>query len=292
LYHIKQYSFLALGTFIIAVCFNLLQSPNQIASGGLTGASLVLGDVFHISSAIILWAATLVLLIGGSCFLGIHTILKNIIGSLLIPFFVYATKELPPLTHDPLLAAIYGGLGVGLGLAVVFRAEGNTGGFTLIAQILHQKKAIKHSTSIMVMDAVVMIAGGIVFSPEKALYALIGAFVTRMTMDYMVRVQNQNSKVAYIISSLEFEKQISESILTELDRGLTKLSGSGGYTNNERTVMVTVLDSSKITKLRSLIREIDPQAFIILCEATEVFGEGFTHPVPAPEQKLISSSAI
>ncbi|MEM1504577.1 YitT family protein [Domibacillus sp. 8LH] len=292
MYQVKQYSFLVLGTFIIAVCFNLLQSPNQIASGGLTGASLVLGDVFHISSAIILWAATLVLLVGGSCFLGLHTILKNIIGSLLIPFFVYVTKEIPPLTHDPLLAAIYGGLGVGLGLSVVFRAEGNTGGFTLIAQILHKKKAIKHSTSIMVMDAAVMIAGGIVFSPEKALYALVGTFITRLTMDYAVRVQQKNSKVAYIISSAEFEKQISESILTELDRGLTKLSGSGGYTNNERIMMVTVLAPSKITTLRALVQDIDPHAFIILCEATEVFGEGFTQPVSPPPKKLVSSNAI
>ncbi|WP_050179716.1 YitT family protein [Domibacillus robiginosus] len=291
MYQIKQYLFLVLGTFIIALCFNLLQSPNQIASGGLTGASLVLGDIFHLSSAIILWAATLVLLIGGSCFLGVHTILKNIIGSLFIPFFVYVTKEIPPLTHDPLLAAIYGGLGVGFGLAVVFRAEGNTGGFTLIAQILHQKKAIKHSTSILVMDAAVMIAGGIVFSPEKALYALVGAFVTRLTMDYAVRVQQKNSKVAYIISSMEFEKQISESILTELDRGLTKLSGSGGYTNNERIVMVTVLAPSKIATLKALVQHVDPHAFIILCEATEVFGEGFTQPV-SPPKKLVSSNAI
>ncbi|MBP1933357.1 YitT family protein [Ammoniphilus resinae] len=272
---VKQYGSILVGTLIIALAFNVLQSPNEIASGGLTGASLVLSSVFHVSSAIVLWGCTLLLLIICGYFLGLGTLFKSVFGSLLIPFFVDVTRGLAPLTHDPLLAAIYSGLGVGLGLVLVFRAGGNIGGFTLITQILHKKRAVKHSTSILFLDATVMIAGGLVFSPEKALYALLGAFVTRMTMEF-IQGKSQGSKVAYIITSGEFEKQISQTILHELDRGLTRISGAGGYTNHERVIMVTVLSPTKVNPLKALVQAIDPLAFIILCEATEVVGEGFS----------------
>ncbi|MGG3887524.1 YitT family protein [Metabacillus fastidiosus] len=286
---IKFYASMLAGTFIVALSFTLLQGPNQIASGGLTGASLVLSYVFHVPSAIILLVTTLLLLIVCCCFLGLHSILKSVVGSLLIPFFIYLTSKLPPLTDDPLLASIFGGLGVGVGLGVVFRAGGNTGGFTLIAQILYKRKSIKQSTSIIFMDAAVMIAGGLIFSPEKALYALVGAFVTRKTID-IIQGRNKGSKVAYIISSKECEKGITESVLHGLDRGLTKITGAGGYTNSERVIMMTVLDQLKIKDLKSMIQEIDPHAFIIFCEATEVFGEGFTPSFhPAYSKKLISS---
>ncbi|MED4531628.1 YitT family protein [Metabacillus fastidiosus] len=286
---VKFYASMLAGTFIVALSFTLLQGPNQIASGGLTGASLVLSYVFHVPSAIILFVTTLLLLIVCCYFLGLHSILKSVVGSLLIPFFIYLTSKFPPLTDDPLLASIFGGLGVGVGLGVVFRAHGNTGGFTLIAQILYKRKSIKQSTSIIFMDATVMIAGGLIFSPEKALYALVGAFVTRKTID-IIQGKNKGSKVAYIISSKEYEKGITESVLHGLDRGLTKITGAGGYTNSERVIMMTVLDQLKIKDLKSMVQEIDPHAFIIFCEATEVFGEGFPPAFPPSySKKLISS---
>ncbi|MCI2255615.1 YitT family protein [Domibacillus sp. PGB-M46] len=287
---IKHYISMLAGTFIIALSFTLLQGPNQIASGGLTGASLVLSSIFNAPSAIILWVTTLFLLVVCCYFLGVHSILKSVIGSLLIPFFVYLTNDLPPLTNDPLLASICGGLGVGAGLGLVFRAGGNTGGFTLIAQSLHKIKAAKHSTSIMYMDAAVMIAGGLIFSPEKALYALAGAFVTRKTMD-IIQGKNTRSNIVYVISSENYEKRIANWVLYKLGRGLTKVSGAGGYSGNERVIMMIVLEQSKVKDLRSSVQEIDPHAFIILCEATEVFGEGFTPFFPVPEgKKAVTSS--
>lgn len=285
---VKFYASMLVGTFVIALSFTLLQGPNQIASGGLTGASLVLSNIFNVPSATVLLVTTILLLVICCYFLGIHSILKSVIGSLLIPFFVYFTSGLHPLTDDPLLASIFGGLGVGVGLGIVFRAGGNTGGFTLISQILHKIKSVKHSTSIIFMDAIVMIAGGLIFSPEKALYALVGAFVTRKTMEF-IQGKNKGSKVAYIISSKEYEKRITESVLNGLDRGLTKITGAGGYTNSERVIMMTVLDQSKVKDLRLVVQETDPQAFIILCNATEVFGEGFTPSFRTSSSKMLVS---
>ncbi|BDH60253.1 hypothetical protein MTP04_03830 [Lysinibacillus sp. PLM2] len=191
--------------------------------------------------------------------------------------FVNITNGLPALTNDPLLASIYGGVGVGIGLGIVIRVGGNVGGFSLIAQILYKMKSVKHSTSLLVMDGTVIIAGGIIFSPEIALYALVGAFITRKTMDIIIHGDKKGSKVAYIITSKEYEKKIEEKVLHDLDRGLTKISGVGGYTNSERAIMMIVLNPVKSAALRAIVQEIDPGAFIILCEATEVFGEGFSH---------------
>lgn len=128
------------GTLIISLSFTLLQGPNQIASGGLTGASLIISNILHLPSSMVLWGATVFLLLACSYFLGIQSLMKSIVGSLLIPLFVYLTNGMPVLTNDPLLASIFGGLGVGIGLGIVFRAGGNTGGFTLIAQLLFQLK--------------------------------------------------------------------------------------------------------------------------------------------------------
>ncbi|MGG0740928.1 YitT family protein [Niallia taxi] len=271
---IKYYTSLVVGTLIISLSFTLLQGPNQIASGGLTGASLILSNILHLPSSLVLWGVTVFLLLACSYFLGIQSLMKSIVGSLLIPLFVYLTNGMPVLTNDPLLASIFGGLGVGIGLGIVFRAGGNTGGFTLIAQLLFQLKSVKHSTTVLCLDALVMIAGGIVFSPENALYALVGAYITRKTMD-VIQGNKKGSKVAYIISSKEYEHVISNKVLHRLDRGLTKLTGSGGYTNTERIIMMIVLDPSKVNELKNLVQSIDHQAFIIMSDATEVFGEGF-----------------
>ncbi len=274
---IKYYALLVVGTFIISLSFTLLQGPNQIASGGLTGAALVLSYLLDMPSTIVLWTATVLLLLVCSYFLGMNTFIKSVIGSLLIPLFVFLTSSMPALTKDPLLAAIFGGLGVGIGLGLVFRTGGNTGGFTLVAQILYKYRSVKHSTTILCMDALVMVAGGLVFSAENALYALVGAFVTRKTIDF-VQGKNNRQKMAYIITAKEYEQEISNTVLHRLDRGLTKMTGAGGYTNTERTILMIVLDTAKVNQLRTLVQTIDGNAFIIMSDATEVFGEGFIQP--------------
>lgn len=286
--HIKSYATLILGTFIEALCFTLLQSPNQLASGGTTGAALVLSPVLHISSVMILWTITFLLLVISFFFLGVQAIFKSILGSLLVPIFVDLTKGFPPLTHDPLLASIYSGLGLGLGLSLIFRSGGNTGGFTVISQILHNKLNIRHSVSIIFMDASVLISGALIFSTEKAMYALIASILTRITMEFIQSKEKRLHKIAYVISSIEFEDKMSQKILNELDRGLTKVSGHGGYTRNERMILMIVINGSKVNTLKSIIQEIDPQSFIIVCDTSEIVGEGFSLPHSPSRKQLIS----
>ncbi|AVF24397.1 putative membrane protein [Paenibacillus larvae subsp. larvae] len=268
---VMEYILLFIGSFIMACSFNLFLLPNQIASGGVSGISVVLQS-FGIEPAFTQWMFNIPLYILGVWLLGKQLGIKAAVGSLIFPFFVFLSSHFPPLTDNTLLASIYGGMGVGLGLGLVFLGRGSTGGLALAAQIIHKYTGITLGIAVAIMDGLVIVAAGFVFTPEKALFALIGLFVTSKTID-IIQTGFSNTKVAYIISQ-ETEK-LKEAILFDLDRGLTSLSGCGGYTGDPRTLLMVVINQSDVPKLKSAVKAIDPNAFIILTEASEVLGEGF-----------------
>ncbi|KQL45848.1 hypothetical protein AN963_12495 [Brevibacillus choshinensis] len=267
-----EYLMLIVGSLVLATSFNLFLNPNQIASGGVSGLSTILHNLFGFSPAIVQWACNIPLFLLGLKILDRHYSLKAAVGSIILPLCVMMTSHLQPLTTNPLLASIYGGIGVGLGIGIVFRGRGSTGGFAIASQILHKYSGLSLGACVAVFDGLVILFAGIVFDPEKALFALIALFVTSKTID-IVQMGWNTSKVAYIISN-EIET-LRETILYDLDRGLTLLDAAGGYTGDERKVLMAVVSQSEVSKLKIMVRSVDPDAFIILCPAQEVLGEGF-----------------
>jgi uncharacterized membrane-anchored protein YitT (DUF2179 family) len=269
-----EYVLLMFGSFLIAISFNLFLNPNQIASGGVAGISTIIQYMFGIEPALTQWLFNIPLFIVGAWLLGRRFGLKTAIASVVLPLFVLFTGGWEPLTENILLATVYGGIGIGAGIGIVFRGRGSTGGLDLAAQILHKYTGLTLGLAIAVLDGIVILTAGIVFSPEKALYALIGLFVTSKTID-VVSVGFSNSKVAFIIS--DHSEALKDVILYELDRGLTQLSGVGGYTGTDRYVMMVVIKRREVVKLKAMVRAVDPKAFIILSDTTEVLGEGFNN---------------
>ncbi len=267
-----EYGMLLLGSLVLAASFNLFLNPNQIASGGVSGLSTIIHHWFGFPPAITQWALNIPLFLLGFWLLERQYSLKAAVGSVVLPLFVLLTSHLQPLTDNTLLASIYGGIGVGLGIGIVFRGRGSTGGFSIASQILHKYTGLSLGVAVAVFDGLVIALAGIVFDPEKALFALIGLFVTSKTID-IVQVGLNTSKVAYIIS--DDADKLRESILYDLDRGVTLLNGSGGYTGDERRVIMAVVSQSEVSKLKLLVKSADPRAFVILTDATEVLGEGF-----------------
>lgn len=267
-----EYLMLIVGSLVLATSFNLFLNPNQIASGGVSGLSTILHNLFGVSPAIVQWACNIPLFLLGLKLLDRQYSVKAALGSIILPLCVMLTSHLQPLTTNPLLASIYGGIGVGLGIGIVFRGRGSTGGFSIASQILHKYTGLSLGASVAVFDGLVILFAGIVFDPEKALFALIALFVTSKTID-IVQMGWNTSKVAYIISN-EIET-LREAILYDLDRGLTLLDAAGGYTGDERKVLMAVVSQSEVSKLKIMVRSVDPDAFIILCPAHEVLGEGF-----------------
>lgn len=267
-----NYSALLIGAFLIAVSFNLFLLPNKIASGGVSGISVIVNSLFDVPPAYVQWTLNIPLFIAGILVLGKQFGVKTAVGSVLLPLFVLLTSQWEPPTHEPLLGALYGGLGVGLGLGLVFRGRGSTGGLDTAAQILHRLTGLRLGLAVAVFDGCVILSAGIFISPENALYALIGLFATSKTIDF-VQTGVQSSKAAFIISKQP--DTVSDAILHDLDRGLTRLQGVGGYTGDERPVLLVVVGQNEVTRLKLLVRDADPDAFVIISNAAEVLGEGF-----------------
>lgn len=269
---ILEYISVLIGSAIVAIAFNLFLLPNSIASGGVSGISTITKGVFDWKPAYVQWAFNIPLFISGLIFLGKKYGPKTLAGTLFLPFVVKLTENVEAATTDPLLGALFGGLGVGLGLGIVFRGKASTGGTDLAAQIVNKFSGLSLGTCVFIIDGLIVTASAFVFSLESALYALIAMYLTGKTID-VVQLGFGYSKMALIIS--EKEEELREGIFSVIDRGVTRISGQGGYTNDKRPILMVVVTQNEVTKLKQLVKSVDPKAFVIVSNATEVLGEGF-----------------
>jgi uncharacterized membrane-anchored protein YitT (DUF2179 family) len=212
------------------------------------------------------------LFFAGILFLGRAFGLKSLVGTLILPWVVFLSRDFEPATLDPLLGALFGGIGVGLGLGIVFRGKASTGGVDLAAQIVNKYTGLSLGTCIALIDGMIVLTAAIVFDLERGLYAMIALFVTSKTID-LVQVGFGYSKMAIIITNKEDE--VRQEIFSKVDRGVTRLSAFGGYTDDERPILMCVVQQSEFTKLKQLVKHVDPSAFVVVMNAAEVLGEGF-----------------
>ncbi|MBB6453611.1 uncharacterized membrane-anchored protein YitT (DUF2179 family) [Salirhabdus euzebyi] len=269
---IIDYFFVIVGAFFIAFAFNLFLLPNDIASGGVAGISTITDEVFGWEPAFVQGFLNVPLFISGVLILGVNFGLKSFIGTLALPFFVYLTKDFDPATNNALLASIFGGIGVGTGLGIVFKGRASTGGIDVAAQILHKFSGISLGLCIAIIDGMIVFTSAFVFSVEQALYALIGLFVTSRTID-IIQVGFNTSKNVMIIT--DCVESMRKAIFDEVDRGVTILNGEGGYTRESRNIIMCVVDQKEFTKLTKTVNKVDSKAFVIAMAAAEVLGEGF-----------------
>ncbi|PLR91924.1 YitT family protein [Bacillus sp. T33-2] len=269
---VLEYVYVLVGSGIVAIAFNQFLLPNRVASGGVSGISTILDAVLNWEPAYVQWTLNIPLFIAGVVLLGGQYGIKTLAGTLFLPLVVFLTKDFEPWTHDPLLGSLFGGIGVGLGLGIAFLGNASTGGTDLAAQIMHKYTGLSLGTCVALIDGLIVFTAAIVFDVERGLYALIGLYVTSKTID-LVQVGIGRSKMAMIITAHQAE--VREAILNKIDRGVTKLSAYGGYTDQERPILMCVVDQTEFTKLKQLVKTIDPAAFVIVMDASEVLGEGF-----------------
>ncbi|GEN54416.1 membrane protein [Halobacillus faecis] len=267
-----DYGLVILGSFFVALAFNLFLLPNNIASGGVAGVSTITKGVFGWEPGVVQWVLNIPLFIMGVLILGKNFGLKSFVGTVTLPLFVLMTSEMAPATPNPLLGAIFGGMGVGLGLGIVFRGRASTGGIDLAAQVLHKFTHLPLGISVALLDGMIVLTSAIVFSLEEGLYALIGLFATSRTIDF-VQVGLNTSKNVMIIT--DEVNEVRAAIFEQIDRGVTVLSGAGGYTDQERRVVMCVVQQNEFIKLTQTVKTVDPGAFVVAMNATEVLGEGF-----------------
>ncbi len=267
-----EYSFVIIGAFFVAVAFNVFLLPHDIASGGVAGISTITKALFGFEPSIVQWALNIPLFIAGVIILGKNFGAKSLLGTIILPFFVFLTKNWTQATEDPLLGAIFGGMIVGIGIGIVFKGRASTGGIDLAAQILHKFFPLPLGICLALFDGLIVITATLVFSVEQGLYALIALFITSRTIDF-VQVGLNTSKNVMIIT--ERVADVRNVLLKDVDRGVTVLNGTGGYTNEDRTVLMCVVAQNEFSKLTKIVKSVDTNAFVVAMNATEVLGEGF-----------------
>lgn len=270
---IWNYLGITLGTFITALGLVLFLVPNKIAAGGVSGLATVIYYVFKFKVGLTMLALNVPLFLFGLKELGIRFGLKTLYGTVTLSFFIdLISPYLKPPTHDLLLASIYGGIVTGLGLGIVFKFGGTTGGTDLAARLIHRYLKISVGQSLLFIDASVIALAAMVFNVELALYAFLVVFLTAKVID-LVQEGEGFAKAALVISNKN--KEIGEMIMRDLDRGVTYLQGRGGFTGQNKEVLLVVVTRSEVSRLKQLVAKTDPKAFVIVSSVNEALGEGF-----------------
>ena len=259
---ILSYLVITVASAIYALGFDWCYAPNQIGFGGITGLAQVI--ILNIPLFFLGWR-----LLGG------HLLLSSLYAMFISSVFVdlmAAFITFKPM--DPMLAAIFGGILVGLSLGLIFLQGATTGGTDLAARLLKLRLSwLPMGKLLMGVDLVVIAAAAVAFGNlSSALYGVVSLYISTVVMD-MVLYGMDSAKVAYIIS--QRPEDISKGIFREMDRGVTILHGEGAYSGEEKRVLMCAFKQRQIVPLKHLVKEIDPTAFIIVCDAHEVLGDGF-----------------
>ena len=264
---------LGVGVFLLAIGLTFFLEPNTIAPGGVTGFAIVLKKITGIPVYLTNLAINIPLFIIGMIILGKNFGWKTLYATALLSLFL---KIIPiqAVTPDLLLSSIFGGLVSGIGLGIVFKFGGTTGGTDLAGSILNKLfPSLSLSTFMMAIDVVVVAFAGIVDKKvETSLYSVISLFITFKVIDLILEGIGYLKGFLIITSKPE---EISKKIMEDLDRGVTLFKGIGMYTKEEKDVLLCVVNRSQFAKTKDIVYDIDKDAFIMVTEMSEVLGEGF-----------------
>lgn len=263
-----------IGTAILAIGVSLFLLPNQLSSGGFSGLATIFYYLIKTPIGTTMLVLNIPLFILALIKKGKKFFLNAVIGTVILSIFLDVFEKFKPLTTDRFLACIYGGILVGIGTAIVLRANASTGGTDLLSNIIKEyKPTIKTSSLIIIFDTVIVSLNVIFFKTlEVALYSAIGIYIMGKIVDIFFEGINF-SKIIYIISD-KYE-EISKIIGEEIKRGSTMLYGKGMYKKKEKNVLMCVASRGEVRQIRKIINNIDSNAFVVISNAREVFGEGF-----------------
>ena len=273
---VRDYAWITLGAALYSLSFDWFYVPNQIGFGGLTALGMILN---YLSPAIPIGMVVLILNIPlfllGWKFLGGHTLVSSLFAmtatSMLVDL-IAAMYTFPSM--DPMLAAIFGGVSLGVSLGMIFSKGATTGGTDLTARLLKLPFAwLPMGKLMLAVDLTMLLAVSAVFrSLESAMYGIISLYISTLVMDGVLYGMDR-SKVAYIVTARP--QEVAAEIDRQMDRGATFLHGEGSFSREEKLVLMCAFKQKQIVPLKALVHELDPEAFLIVCNAHEVLGQGF-----------------
>ena len=270
-----------LGSLVLAVGVNLFIIPNKLLSGGLSGIGLMLKYIFNIPMGITILLLNIPLLILSILKINKKFTALTIIGTISLSIFLILTSPLnsvlePVEAAYRLLYSIYGGVLLGLGLGIVFSNEGSTGGMDIIAIYAKKKYDIEVGIVSFIINFLIVAVGSVLFNFKVGLYTLITMYITSAVMEKVINGLSRR-KMLLIVS--EKEKEVSDAIMNNFNRGVTILYGEGAYTNHRKNAMYWVVFIGQLPQIKRVIKLIDNEAFISIIDIAEVQGNGFKSPI-------------
>ncbi len=269
---IKEYIIVALACVVMAFNINYFFVGNKLAEGGVSGLSLIIHYLSNIDVSYLYFALNIPLIILAYIFLGKNFLLKTLFATFILSVFLKVFASFSEPLDDILLAAIFGGAINGIAIGIVFYTGGSTGGIDIIAKIINKYTGIPISRILLTTDFIVLSIVAVIFGKVIFMYTLISLVISSKMID-IIQVGIYSAKGVTIITTKEDE--IRKRIMEDTGRGITLIDAKGGYTQKEIGMLYCVVGQYQLIKVKTIVKEVDPSAFMIVADVHEVIGNGF-----------------
>ena len=269
---IKEYIIVALACVVMAFNINYFFVGNKLAEGGVSGLSLIIHYLSNIDVSYLYFALNIPLIILAYIFLGKNFLLKTLFATFILSVFLKVFTSFSEPLDDILLAAIFGGAINGIAIGIVFYAGGSTGGMDIVAKIVNKYTGIPISRILLATDFIVLSIVAVIFGKVIFMYTLISLVISSKMID-IIQVGIYSAKGVTIITTKEDE--IRKRIMEDTGRGITLIDAKGGYTQKEIGMLYCVVGQYQLIKVKTIVKEVDPSAFMIVADVHEVIGNGF-----------------
>ncbi|MDF2500980.1 MAG: hypothetical protein K0Q77_1694 [Anaerosporomusa subterranea] len=269
---IQKYLLLFIGSIIAAVGLEIFLVPNNIIDGGIVGISIMASHLTKLPLSLFLVLLNLPFLYLGYKQIGKTFAISTLFSILSLSYWVSVFHPIPGLTQDLFLAAIFGGVLVGLGVGLIIRYGGSLDGTEIVAILLDKRSSFSVGEIVMFFNLFILSSAGLVFTWDKAMYSLVAYYVAYKVIDITI-VGLDESKAAMIIS--EKPDEIADALMARLGRGVTYLNGTGGYTKENKQILYAVITRLEMAKLKAIVDEHDSGAFVTFNDVHEVMGGRF-----------------
>jgi len=271
----KNYAFIVLGSLFLALGVVLFFIPNALVTGGTSGMAILLHYLLELPTGMMMVAVNAPLLLLGAKYLGRAFTVRSIVTIVLSSVFIDVFNEVlhvNALTKDVILAAVFGGVSVGVGLGLVLSGNASAGGSTILAKIIASKTTIKASTVILSIDVMIIIAIALIFKNiDLALWSLVSIYISAKSID-MFLSRGPSKKVVHIVSSKI--DALCEAIVLHVGEEGTIVQGDGIFAHEAKKMIFLVVENRKIPALKTLVQRVDNAAFVVVMEASELLGRG------------------
>nr|WP_232336441.1 YitT family protein [Thermoactinomyces sp. CICC 10522] len=269
---LKRGILILLGAVLVAVGLEIFLVPNQVIDGGITGISIMLSHCTGLSLGAFLFVLNMPFFFLGYKQIGKTFAISTLFGVIVMSIGTILLHPVPPLTDDPLLAAVFGGIILGIGIGLVIRYGGSLDGTEILAIMFNKKLPFSVGQTVMFLNIFILGSAGFVFGWDRAMYSLIAYFIAFKMIDTTIEGFDETKSVWIITDKPE---KLGQCILNRLGRGVTYLSGEGAYTGDDKKVIFCVVTRLEEAKLKAIVEDIDPEAFLAIANIHEVRGGRF-----------------